>query len=124
MEKIDPKNLWALNRSVLALIRTSISMIVLGFVVEKFDLFLKEASLRLLKTIPQTINRSGELYHYLGLFITFAGIGLCLYTILYYKKQLYLLKEGKAKDDEYLFYAISFLVSIFGIVMFLGMLFL
>ncbi|RUM49016.1 MAG: hypothetical protein DSY47_04375 [Hydrogenothermus sp.] len=124
MEKIDPKNLWALNRSILALIRTSISLIVLGFVVEKFDLFLKEISLHISNTVPQTINKSEELYHYLGLFITFVGIGLGFYTILYYKKQLYLLKEGKVKDDEYLFYVISFLVSIFGIVMFLGMLFL
>ncbi|WP_163329019.1 YidH family protein [Desulfurobacterium thermolithotrophum] len=124
MEKIDPKNLWALNRSVLALIRTSISMIVLGFVVEKFDFFLKEMSLHLLKNTPETIYESKTLYHYLGLFTTFAGIILCIYTIFYYKKQLRLLKESKAKDDEHLFYAISLFITTFGIVILLGMLFL
>ncbi|MFK5882266.1 MAG: DUF202 domain-containing protein [Sulfurospirillum sp.] len=124
MEKLDPKDLWALNRSILALARTSISIIVLGFVIEKFDFFLKEISLKLLKISPDKFVQSESLYHYLGLFTTFIGIVLGIYTIFYYKKQLLLLKENKTQDNEHLFYTICFLVAVFGVIIFFGMLFL
>jgi len=38
--KIDPKDLMAVERATTALIGTAVSLIVLGFVVEKFELFL------------------------------------------------------------------------------------
>jgi len=38
--QIDPKNLMAIEHATTALIGTSISLIILGFVFEKFELFL------------------------------------------------------------------------------------
>ncbi|WP_067620242.1 YidH family protein [Dissulfuribacter thermophilus] len=124
MRDINPRDLWALNRTILALCRTSISMIVLGFVIKKFDFFLEEISSNLLKISSKDIYQSEALYHYMGLSTTLAGIVLCIYTIFYYKRQLKLLKEGKAHDDEYLFYAISLFIMVLGVALFGGMLFL
>ncbi len=38
-DKIDPKDLMAVERATTALIGTAISLIILGFIVEKFELF-------------------------------------------------------------------------------------
>jgi len=45
--KIDSKNLMVLERAVVALIGISISFIALGFIIEKFELFLHILSLQL-----------------------------------------------------------------------------
>jgi len=124
MKQLDPKDLWALNRTILALVRTSISLIVLGFVVEKFDFFLKETLLHSSHKRLYLLWQSETFYHYLGLLTTFIGIILGIYTAFYYKKQLLLLKKGIVYDNESLFYAISFFVSGFGVLIFLGMIFL
>ncbi len=39
-KQIDPKDLMAVERAATALIGTAISLIILGFIVEKFELFL------------------------------------------------------------------------------------
>jgi len=100
----------------MALVRTSLSIIVFGFIVEKFDLFLQESF-----KVPSSER---GFYHILGLLVTLEGILIALYTVIYYKKQLRYLREGKTKDDELFFYLITISVVIFGFGLFLGMLIL
>ena len=74
---IDPKDLMALERATTSLIGTAISLIVLGFVVEKFELFLHLIAIELKgkggSSIPQLVH--AQYYNYLGMLIV--GRALC-----------------------------------------------
>ena len=114
---IDPKDLMAVERATTALIGTAISLIILGFVVEKFELFLHLISRELnnkqeLSTLPQL--QHPEYYNYLGMMIVSAGIILSLYTYRYYTRWIRHLKEGKIDTDKNIYFILSVFVALVG----------
>jgi len=121
---IDPKNLMAVERATTALIGTAISLIVLGFVVEKFELFLDLISMQLKGkqglSVPQLQNT--DFYNYLGIAIVSAGIILALYTYRYYTLWIKHLQEGKIDTDKNIYFLLSIFVAFIGVVMLAGML--
>jgi len=123
-QNIDPKDLMAVERSATALISLSISLIVLGFIVEKFQLFLllmgDENKTKTVKAIPQLQNI--EFYSYLGIVITIAGVLLALYTYHYYKKWIMLLQRGEYDTDKNIYRILSFFIAAIGLILILSML--
>lgn len=124
--KIDPKNLMAVERATVSLIGTSISLIAFGFVIEKFDLFLylvsKELQLKHSNIFKKFIDI--QLYNYLGMIIVLAGIFTALYTYHYYTKWIKYLEEDKIDTDKKIYFFLSVFVSIIGIIVFISMLML
>ena len=119
-DNIDPKNLMAVERATTALIGTAISLIILGFVVEKFELFLHLISSELknkqeLNTLPQL--QHPEYYNYLGMMIVGAGIILSLYTYRYYTRWIRHLKEGKIDTDKNIYFLLSVFVALVGVLL-------
>lgn len=121
---IDPKDLMAVERSATGLIGLSISLIVLGFIVEKFQLFLllmsEENRAKAVKAIPQFQNIN--FYSYLGIIITIAGVFLAIYTYFYYKKWITLLQRGEYDTDKKIYRNLSFFVAAIGLILILSML--
>lgn len=124
LKNIDPKDLMAVERSATGLIGLSISLIVLGFIVEKFQLFLllmsDENKTKTVKAIPQFQNV--EFYSYLGIVITIAGVLLALYTYHYYKKWIVLLQRGEYDTDKKIYRNLAFFVAAIGLILILSML--
>lgn len=117
IDNIDPKNLMAVERATTALIGTAISLIILGFVVEKFELFLHLISNELnnkqeLSSLPQL--QHPEYYNYLGMMIVSAGIILSLYTYRYYTRWIRHLKEGRIDTDKNIYFLLSVFVALVG----------
>ncbi|MCF6201414.1 MAG: DUF202 domain-containing protein [Hydrogenimonas sp.] len=123
--KIDPKDLMAVERATTALIGTSISLIVLGFVVEKFELFLNLVAVELYEKsvqVPQLKHIS--FYNYLGIAIVAAGVSLALYTYRYYTKWVAHLERGELDTDKSIYFLISLFVAIVGLLLLVSMMLL
>jgi len=119
-KKIDPKDLMAVERSTTALIGVAISLIVLGFVVEKFELFLNIMSMQLKnKTLPQFAHIS--FYNYLGIAIVCAGIVLALYTYRYYIKWIKHLENNEIDTDKSIYFYLSIFIATIGAILLASM---
>ena len=120
---IDPKDLMAVERATTALLGTAISLIVLGFIVEKFELFLHLMSLQLKdKTsaqIPQLIHIS--FYNYLGIAIVSIGIILALYTYHYYVNWIKHLEKKEIDTDKNIYFLLSLFIALIGAVLVVSM---
>ncbi len=120
---IDPKDLMAVERATTALIGTSISIIILGFVVEKFELFLHLISVELkgkdTSSLPQLVHVG--YYNYLGMVIVGAGIILALYTYRYYTRWIRHLEEGVIETDKSIYLTIAVFVAMIGILLLTSM---
>ena len=116
---IDPKDLMAVERATTALIGTSISLIILGFVVEKFELFLRlivvELNGKSPKNMPQVIHAS--FYNYLGILIVIAGVLLALYTYRYYTQWIKHLQEKTIDTDKNIYFFLSIFIAFVGIIL-------
>ncbi len=123
---IDPKDLMAVERATTALIGTAISLIVLGFVVEKFELFLHliRAELKGKETtsMPQLVHAA--YYNYLGIFIVIAGIILALYTYRYYTRWVRHLEEGIIDTDRKIYLLLAIFVALIGTLLLASMIIL
>jgi len=119
MKKIDPKDLMAVERTTTSLIGTAISLIILGFVVEKFELFLNlltvELSGKSHKKIPQL--EYAFFYNYLGIFIVIAGIALAIYTYIYYTRWVKNLEQGSIDTDKKVYLYLAIFVSLIGLLL-------
>jgi len=106
---IDPKDLMAVERAATGLFGTSISLIILGFVVEKFELFLHLASAEI-KTSQAHIPQLSHVvfYKYLGIGIVFVGAFIALFTYRYYLRWIDHLEKKEIVTDKpiYLFLAV------------------
>ncbi len=125
MKEIDPKDLMAVERSTTALIGTAISLIVLGFVVEKFDLFLHliaAQSEKLGKKIPQL--QHVWFYNIFGIVIVSAGILLAIFTYRYYVRWIEHLQRGEIDTDKPIYFYLSLFVAFVGIVLIASMILL
>ncbi len=122
-QAIDPKDLMAVERAATGLIGLSISLIVLGFIVEKFELFLHVLALQMKSAtaVPPQL-RYAAFYNYLGIAITAAGILLALYTYFYYIDWLAHLRRGELRLDTRIFRYLSAFVGLVGGLLVLSML--
>ncbi len=123
---IDPKDLMAVERATTALIGTAISLIILGFVVEKFELFLQLISVELKEktqvAMPQLVHVN--LYNYIGILIVGAGIILALYTYHYYTKWIMHLQKGQIDTDKNIYFLLSIFVAFIGGLLLASMIFI
>ncbi len=122
---IDPKDLMAVERTTTALLSTSISLIVLGFVIEKFELFLY------LLTVQNDPEKSGtlklshvEFYKYLSIIVVIAGILLALYTFRYYTRWLKHLNHDEIETDKNIFFILAVFIAIIGAFLMMSMFFI
>jgi uncharacterized membrane protein YidH (DUF202 family) len=122
-QNIDPKDLMAVERATTALIGTSISLIILGFIVEKFELFLHIIAAELKgkssAKIPQLAHI--DFYNYLGIAIVTAGIILALYTYRYYVSWIQHLQNKEINTDKTIYLLLCLFVAFIGFVLILSM---
>jgi len=69
-ETTDPRIYMAAERTFLAWIRTSIALIVFGFVIEKFEFFLEQLE----KVFNMSLNGDHKALASVGVFIIFIGL--------------------------------------------------
>ncbi len=121
MHKIDPKNLMALERAVASLLGIAISFIVLGFVVQKFELFLRLITyeIHLTHKIPSHAIEHYLVYKYLGIAIVIAGIAVALYSYFYYTRWIELLKNRTIdfEMDKKIYLYLALFISLIGVVL-------
>jgi len=121
--RIDPKDLMAVERATTALLGTAISLIVLGFIVEKFELFLHLISAEIKDkphdSIPQLSHIS--FYNYLGIGIVGAGIFLALYTYRYYTNWIRHLENNEIDTDKNIYFLLSLFIAAIGAVLIVSM---
>ncbi len=122
-QKIDPKNLMAVERATTSLIGTSISLIVLGFVVEKFELFLNIISLELEGRADHKMPQLEHIdfYNYMGIAIVGAGIVLALFTYRYYTRWIEHLERGELDTDKKIYFLLSLFVALVGFLLLASM---
>jgi len=122
-QDIDPKDLMAVERATTALIGTAISLIILGFIIEKFELFLHIIAAELKgnsgSKIPQLSHI--DFYNYLGISIVVAGIVLALYTYRYYVSWIEHLQNREINTDKNIYLVLSIFIAIIGFVLVLSM---
>ena len=123
-KNIDPKDLMAVERATTALFGTAISLIILGFIVEKFELFLHLIAFEIQDKphaqIPQLTHMA--IYSYLGVAIVTAGIVLALFTYRYYTRWIIHLEKGEIDTDKNIYLILSLFIALVGAVLVLSML--
>jgi len=122
--EIDPKNLMALERAVAALIGIAISFIALGFIIEKFELFLHLVAVELgNKSLSLKAVQNATFYKWMGISIIFAGAILAIYSYFYYTKWIELLKKGEIQTDKKVFLILSVFVAVIALILISSMMF-
>jgi uncharacterized membrane protein YidH (DUF202 family) len=122
VDKIDPKNLMALERAVAALIGIAISFIALGFIIEKFELFLHLVAMQLgTKSTSIKAIQNASFYKWMGISIVIAGAILAIYSYFYYTKWIELLKRGEIDTDKKIFLVLSLFVASIAIILVISM---
>ncbi|NPA88034.1 YidH family protein [Caminibacter pacificus] len=120
--KIDPKNLMALERAVAALIGIAISFIALGFIIEKFELFLHLVAMQLgNKSLSIKAVENASFYKWMGISIILAGAILAIYSYFYYTKWIELLQKGELDTDKKVFLVLALFVAAIAVILILSM---
>ncbi len=123
---IEPKDLMAVERATTALLGTAISLIVLGFIIEKFELFLHLIAAEIKNkphhAIPQLSHIS--FYNYLGIAIVAFGVMLALYTYRYYTNWIGHLERGEIDTDKRIYFALALFVACIGAILIVSMILL
>ncbi len=123
---IEPKDLLAVQRVVIRLINTSISIIFLGFVIEKLEFFLYIFKLHFqnghFSTHPKLLHFG--YYNYLGISIVIAGILLSVFSYRYYISWIKHLNTQKMDREKNVYLLISFFIVFIGIIMIVSMIFI
>jgi len=120
---IDPKDLMAVERATTGLFGTAISLIILGFVVEKFELFLHLASAQIKSKsthIPQLAHI--DFYKYLGVGIVFIGVLLALFTYRYYVRWINHLEKKEMDTDKPIYLMLALFIAVIGALLIFAML--
>lgn len=119
LNRIDPKDLMAVERSTTALVGLSISLIVFGFVVEKFQLFLQTISegLKIKHYATPSLFKHVEFYNYLGITIVTLGIVLAIYSYRYYITWIERLKRKEIHTDKKIYLVLSVCITFVGLLL-------
>lgn len=101
----DPRVLFAAERTLLAWNRTAVALITLGFVIERFGLFIKSLHL-------STIAGQRDLSFMVGLsLIGFASV-MCILSVLQYRHVLKNLSPAEIPQGYNLWYAIALNIAV------------
>ena len=105
----DPRLYMAAERTFLAWIRTSISLITFGFVLEKFDYFLKEISVVIHERMSSSPHIKG-----IGISFIIVGILTLLIGVFIFIKSIKDLERGtyKTQTKVYMSYAVMLITGI------------
>jgi len=121
--EIDPKDLMAVERATTGLLGTAISLIILGFIIEKFELFLHiiaiEVKTKNAPPLPALAHTS--FYNYLGIGVVVAGVALALYTYHYYVNWIEHLRKKEIDTDKNIYLFLSFFIASIGLALILTM---
>ena len=125
--EIDPKDLMAVERATTGLLGTAISLIILGFIIEKFELFLHliaiEMKVKNSPPLPELAHTS-FFYNYLGMVVVIAGVAIALYTYHYYVNWIEHLKKKEIDTDKNIYLFLSFFIALIGLALILTMMIL
>ena len=123
LDQIDPKDLMAIERSTTALVGLSISLIVFGFVIEKFQLFLQTVSkgLKIRHATAPSLFQHVEFYNFLGIITIVLGISLAIYTYRYYTTWIDHLEQGRIQTDKKIYFLLSIFITFIGLALILSM---
>ncbi len=123
---IEPKDLMAVERATTSLLGTAISLIILGFIIEKFELFLHLIAAQIKdkphESIPQLSHIS--FYNYLGIAIVAFGVMLALYTYRYYTNWIRHLERGEIETDKNIYFFLALFIAGIGAVLIASMIIL
>jgi putative membrane protein len=91
-EPVDPRILFAAERTLFAYIRTGLALMGFGFVVARFGLFLRQLSLAsdAKNVLPRQTGLSGGI----GIALVVCGVLLCVYAPLWYHRTVDRLERG------------------------------
>ena len=120
---IDPKDLMAVERATTALLGTAISLIVLGFIVEKFELFLHLMSAEIKGKSHDVIPQLSHItfYNYLGIAIVAMGVILSLYTYRYYTNWIKHLEKKEIDTDKNIYFLLAVFIACIGLILIASM---
>lgn len=110
-ETRDPRIYMAAERTFLAWVRTSVSLIIFGFVVENFEILLKQIG----------IGSKMEAFHHtslveVGLFIILTGVGTVLIGIMNFRSALRQIDMGHYRTNEQMYKIFGALIFITSLV--------
>lgn len=94
----NPQVFFAAERTLLAWQRSSISFIALGFVIERFGIFIK-----FLKIANDMPDNSVHLSTFIGIFFIAVGSLICLLSALQYQHFLKTLSENEIPTRYFIF---------------------
>ena len=100
------------ERTFLAWIRTSISMIVFGFVVAKFGITLREFLL-----IQHQADKESSASLGIGVGFIFMGIIMALKSWIRYQKTMHLIETGQFKPDNAIIAFLGVVTALFGAIL-------
>lgn len=106
-ETRDPRIYMAAERTFLAWVRTSVSLIIFGFVVENFEILLKQIGIG---SQMQGFHGTGLVE--VGLFIILTGVGTVLIGIMNFRSALRQIDVGHYRTNERMY-------KIFGVLIFI-----
>lgn len=96
MENLDPRVEYAAERTMLAWIRTGLAMMGFGFVVARFNLFLREFALD--KNVDAVSTPGLSLW--IGIFLVSMGAAISFYAGVHHTKRIRRLKAGQPMSDS------------------------
>lgn len=92
-EPVDPRILFAAERTLFAYIRTGLALMGLGFVVARFSLFLRQLY-NMTETGP-AVGSTNSLSAFIGVALVICGIVLCGYSPFWYMRTVARLERGE-----------------------------
>ncbi len=123
---IQPKDLLAVQRVAIRLLNTSISLIFLGFIVEKLEFFLyifRMYSQKAHHLLHLKITHT-DFYNYLGIAIIIFGVFLSAYSYLYYISWIRHLNAQNADREKNIYFLISLFIAFIGAILIISMLYI
>jgi putative membrane protein len=114
-KNIDPRVFWAKERTFLAWIRTGLALIGLGFVVARFNLFLRMMQIRPDTLVPVHTGES----MWFGTCLVLFGVVVLAGSAIDYIRFVAVLKEGKTPElkPAYLGVVIALGLGFIGVMM-------
>jgi putative membrane protein len=117
LEPVDPRILFAAERTLFAYIRTGLALMGFGFVVARFGLFLRQLSDA--TGTPLSLGRPTGFSGLIGIALVLCGVGLCAYAPIWFQRTVQRLERGEpyAPSRFGLASAIAALIAVVGVFM-------
>lgn len=114
-QNVDPRTFWAKERTFLAWIRTGLALMGFGFVVARFNLFLRMVQAR--ADTPLPIHSGWSMWF--GTLLVLLGVVVQVLAVVDYVHFASILKKGKTPEPKpsYLGIGIALGLGLIGLVM-------